>query len=72
MNFSENEYPLEDFGINLFEEIIEGSEGIVEAPPGKALCYLGPGGSEIHQSCSSILDRQKWNEIHSGDKRMIL
>lgn len=48
MHFSENEYPLEKFGINLFEEMIEGSEGIIEAPPGKVLCYLGLEGSEIH------------------------
>lgn len=48
MHFSENEYPLEDFGINLVEEIIEGSERIVEVPPGKVLCYLGLEGTEIH------------------------
>lgn len=47
-HFSENEYPLEDFGMNLFEEMIEGREGIVEAPPRKVLGYLGLEGSEIH------------------------
>lgn len=34
MHFSENEYPLEDFGIHLLE-VIEESEGIIEAPPEK-------------------------------------
>lgn len=56
MHFSENEYPLEDFGINLFE-VVEGSEGIIEASPEKISCYLGLEGRKIHQFCSSILDR---------------
>lgn len=47
MHFSENEYPLEDFGINLFE-VVDGSEGIIEAPPEMISCYLGFEGSKIH------------------------
>lgn len=38
MHFSENEYPLEDFGIHLFE-VVEGREGIIEAPLEKVSCY---------------------------------
>lgn len=37
MHFSENEYPLEDFGIHLF--VVDGSEGIIEAPLEKMSCY---------------------------------
>lgn len=47
MHFSENEYPLEDFRIYLFEEMVEESEDIIEAPPGKVLLNLGLEGSEI-------------------------
>lgn len=46
VHFSENDHPLEDFGIHLFE-VVEGSEGIIEAPPEKVSSYSGLEGRKI-------------------------